>query len=88
MKIRRSRFSDHRADSEDRLVGPGLLNVAARAAVRVDGLSAVAYIRTSIVNPNIYIVEGFPDGLMPQNWAEIYSEEQINDLIAYLLTVQ
>src|SRR5690606_10220391 len=64
----------HRADSEARLIGPGLLNVGTRAETRVEGLSAIEYIRTSIVNPSAYVVESFPDKLMPQNWAEIYSE--------------
>jgi cytochrome c2 len=78
----------HRADSEDRLIGPGLLNVGARAETRVDGTDTVEYIRTSIINPGAYVVETFPDGLMPQNWADIYAEDEINDLIAYLLTLE
>src|SRR5262249_52101262 len=45
----------HRADSELRLVGPGLLNVGIRAQRRVSGLSAVAYLRQSIVQPSAYV---------------------------------
>ncbi len=78
----------HRADSEDRLIGPGLLNVRTRAETRVDGLDAVQYIRTSIIDPGNYVVDGFPDGLMPRNWAAIYAGDPINDLIAYLLSLQ
>ena len=78
----------HRADSEERLIGPGLLIVGARAETRVDGTDTVEYIRTSIINPGAYVVETFPDGLMPQNWADIYAEDEINDLIAYLLTLE
>lgn len=78
----------HRPDSEARLIGPGLLNVGTRAETRIEDLSAVEYIRTSIVNPGAYVVESFPDALMPQNWAEIYVEDEINDLIAYLLTLE
>jgi hypothetical protein len=70
------------------LIGPGLLNVGTRAESRVEGLSAIEYIRTSIVNPGAYVVESFPDELMPQNWAEINAEDEINDLIAYLLTLE
>jgi hypothetical protein len=77
----------HRADSEDRLIGPGLLNIGKRAADRVEGQGALEYIRTSIINPGAYVVETFPDGLMPQNWAEIYAKVEINDIIAYLLTL-
>ncbi len=78
----------HLADSEDRLIGPGLLNISVRADTRIEGLSAVEYIRQSITDPSAYIVESFPDGLMPQNWVEIYNEEEIDDIIAYLMTLQ
>lgn len=78
----------HLVDSEERLIGPGLLNISTRAGTRIEGLSAVEYIQQSITDPSAYIVEGFPDGLMPQNWAEIYSEEEIGDIIAYLMTLQ
>lgn len=77
----------HRVDSEERLIGPGLLNVSIRAETRVAGMSAVDYIHTSIVNPGAFVVDTFPDELMPKNWAEIYSEDDISDLIAYLFTL-
>ena len=47
----------------------------------------VDYIRTSIEHPSAYVVPGFPDHLMPQVYAQILAEEQINDVIAYLLTL-
>jgi cytochrome c2 len=78
----------HWADREDRLIGPGLLNIGSRAATRVEGQNAIQYLYTSIVNPGAYVVEEFPDGLMPQNWTQIYSQQDINDLIAYLLTLK
>lgn len=78
----------HWTDREDRLIGPGLLNIGTRATTRVEGQNAVQYIYTSIVNPGAYVVEDFPDGLMPQNWTQIYSQQEINDIIAYLLTLK
>lgn len=78
----------HRADSEDRLIGPGLLNIGIRAETRVEGQSAIEYLYASIVEPGAYVVDTFPDGLMPQNWAEIYSESEIYDIIAYLTTLR
>lgn len=78
----------HRADSEERLIGPGLLNVSVRAESRVESLDTGQYIYQSIVNPGAYVVDGFPDQLMPQNWADIYSDEEIYDIIAYLFTLQ
>lgn len=77
----------HRTDSEERLIGPGLFNVSIRAESRVAGLDATEYIYQSITNPSTYVVEGFPDRLMPQSWADIYSEEEIYDIIAYLFTL-
>lgn len=59
-----------------------------RAESRVPGISIYAYLHTSIVNPGAFVVPGFPDGLMPRNWAEVYSESEINDLIAYLMTLR
>ncbi len=76
----------HRVDSEERLVGPGLLNVGIRAATRVKGKSAVAYLHDSIVNPSVYVVEGYAD-IMPKTWGKVFTEAQIDDIISYLLTL-
>jgi len=78
----------HHANSEDRLIGPGLLNASARGASRVEGLSAEEYLYISIINPSAFVVPDYPDDLMPKNWAEIYSDEEIFDIIAYLLTLE
>lgn len=76
----------HSATSEARLVGPGLWNVAKRAAARDQ--NPIEYLYTSIANPGSFVVEGYPDHLMPQTWDEIYTEQQIYDLVAYLLSLQ
>ena len=76
----------HYVDREDQLIGPGLLNVSVRAESRVPGMGVYDYLHTSIVDPGAFVVPNFPDGLMPRNWADIYSEQEINDLIAYLMT--
>ncbi|MCI0712371.1 MAG: c-type cytochrome [Chloroflexi bacterium] len=78
----------HRVDSEDTLVGPGMLNIKERAGTRVEGQTAVEYLHNSIVHPDDYVVEGFTAGLMPQTYGDTLSEQQINDLIAYLLTLE
>ena len=70
------------------LLGPGFAGMADRAATRVPGLSAEEYIRQSIVDPAANIVEGnWPeDEVMPTSYAEEYSEQDINDLVAFLMT--
>jgi cytochrome c2 len=78
----------HHVDSEDRLIGPGLLNISTRAETRVEGQTAEEYIHNSIVNPSAFVVPDYPDGLMPQVYADIYSEEDIQDIIAYLFTLK
>lgn len=76
----------HRTDTDDRLVGPGLLHVGSRAGERLADSSAAEYIRTSIVDPDAYIVEGYPN-IMPKNWEQVFTEEQINNLVAYLMSL-
>lgn len=77
----------HYPDKEEQLVGPGMLGLGERAATRVEGLSATEYLRNSILHPSDYVVENFPDLLMPQVYADLFTEEQINNLIAYLKTL-
>jgi len=70
------------------IVGPSQAGLATRAATRVAGMSAADYIHQSIVEPNAHIVEGFAEGLMYQNYATDLTEDQINDLVAYTLTLE
>ena len=69
------------------IIGPSLAGIADRAASRVPGQSAEEYIRNSIVNPGAFVVEGFPDS-MARNLAEQLNSSQIDDLIAFLLTLR
>jgi cytochrome c2 len=47
----------------------------------------IAYLHTSIMDPSAYVVPGFPDDLMPKTYAEIFTQEEIDNLVAYLLTL-
>lgn len=69
-------------------VGPSLAGIATRAATRVPGMSAEEYLRQSILDPDAYVVPGFPKGQMVQNLGEILTDEQIDDLIAFLMTLK
>jgi hypothetical protein len=54
----------------------------------VEGLSAEDYLHQSILEPDAYVVSGFPEGTMPKVWGDVLSDEQVDQLIAYLLTFQ
>ena len=43
------------------------------------------HVRESIVDPNADIEEGFQEGVMPDVYGEQLSEQQLNDLVAFLM---
>ncbi len=67
-------------------VGPELNGIGDRAATRVEGMNAESYIRESIIDPSAHVVEGFQDGLMPQDFGERMRSEELEALVNYLLT--
>jgi cytochrome c2 len=82
-------------DDQESISAPGFKGLADRAATRVPGQSAEEYLRESIVDPGAYIVQGSVEGDwqghsgsrgMPTNYGETLSEQDINDLIAFMLT--
>ncbi len=66
------------------LVGPSLAGVGARAGSTVPGQSARDYLRTSIVDPDAHVVDGFQPGRMPSNWDDVLSDGEIDALVSYL----
>ncbi len=65
--------------------GPSFQGISERAGDRVPEQSAVEYLRQSIVDPSTYVVEGFIDA-MPKSFRILLSEEDIDDLVAFMLT--
>ena len=78
----------HAASGDAVVVGPSLAGIATRGGKRIEGMNAQAYIRDSILNPNAYMVEGFPEGLMPLNLKDEMSPEELDAVVAYLLTLK
>ena len=77
----------HSLEPDVVIVGPSLAGVATRAGERVPDMSAEAYIRQSMLDPGAFVVPGF-ENVMAQNLAEVLNSDQINDLIAFLLTLE
>jgi cytochrome c551/c552/uncharacterized membrane protein len=43
------------------------------------------FIRTSIIDPNAEIADGYPPNVMPQNFGDVMTPDQINGLVQYLI---
>ncbi len=69
------------------IIGPSLAGVATRAKTRVEGLTADEYIQLSILRPGDYVVEGF-NNVMITNFAKELTNEDMNALVAFLLTLK
>ena len=65
--------------------GPALPGMGEVAAERVESMTAEDYLHEAIFDPSVYVVEGYAD-IMPKTFGEQFDEEQINDMIAYILT--
>ncbi len=82
-------------ESQIRLVGPGLWGIYETAESRIAESSdedVVTYVRNSILHPNDYIVPAdnagpYPQNLMPQNYGDIFSDADLNDVVAYTLSL-
>ncbi len=77
----------HSLDDGVVIVGPSHAGIAGRAGTYVAGMSAEDYLRESIREPNAHLVEGFGADIMYQNYATDLTEDQINDMVAYMLTL-
>ena len=77
----------HSISADTVIVGPSLAGIAARGGQRVDGLDARAYVYSSVLQPSDHLVEGFDD-LMPQDLAKKLTGEELDAVVAYVLTLQ
>lgn len=76
----------HSNHDDVRLVGPGLLTVAQRAATRVDGMTASDYLHESIVDPSAFVVAGYIN-MMPKDFGTIYTPQEVDAIVAYLMSL-
>lgn len=66
-------------------IGPSLTTIGTIAATRKPGLEAAAYIKESITSPDAVVTQGFQPGIMPKDFGQKLSAEQIDTLVKYLL---
>lgn len=69
------------------IIGPSVAGVGTRAATQVAGQSVEEYLKESITAPDAYLSEGFPASVMPQSYAQELTAEQIDQLVAFLMTL-
>ena len=93
-------FACHSTTTGVKLVGPSLAGIGATAAQRIadpdyhgTATDAESYIRESIVAPNAYVLAGptyaaSGQSLMPSGFDRALTPKQVDDLVAYLMTLK
>jgi mono/diheme cytochrome c family protein len=61
------------------IVGPSMDGIGNRSA---------EFLRESILDPDANLADGFPAGTMPQVWGDELTDEQVDQLVAYMLTLK
>jgi cytochrome c551/c552 len=69
------------------IVGPSMAGIANRAETRVPGQDSQTYLMTALLQPGDHLVEGYQD-LMPANFGKRLTGEEIDALVAFLLTLE
>jgi cytochrome c551/c552 len=77
----------HALDPEQQMTGPTWFHMADTSVNRVPDQGPALYLYTSILQPNVHIVDGYPQNIMPQNYTDLLSQEDLADMVAYLLTL-
>lgn len=69
----------HSLDAGVVIVGPSMDGIGNRGE---------DYLKESILDPDAKLADGFPAGTMPQVWGDELTSEQVDQLVAYLLTLK
>ena len=78
----------HSLEEGIRIVGPSHAGLGSRAETIVAGQTAADYLKESIINPDAHVTEGFAPGTMYGNYGKELSDEEIDALVAYMLTLE
>lgn len=80
--------SCHALDEDIATFGPILRNMVDVAQVRAPDMNPIDYIREAIVDPNAYVVSGYDANVMYGTYGQDLTDEQINQIIAFILTLE
>ena len=69
----------HAREGTDVIVGPSLAGIGAKGE---------DFIRTAILDTDAEIAEGFTAGIMPKNIKDDLSEQELDQLVKYLMTLK
>jgi mono/diheme cytochrome c family protein len=70
------------------MVGPSMAGIGSRAGSSVAGQSAEEYLLASINAPDEHVTDGFEAGQMPAALADELTDQQKQDLVAYLMSLK
>jgi hypothetical protein len=70
------------------IMGNNLSNIGNRAAVTVPEQDAITYLREAILDPDKYLAGGFQEGIHYREYGQILSDQDVDDLIAYMLSLK
>ena len=80
----------HSADGTTK-VGPTWRGIYGTEVTLADGTTVTVddeFIRESIIDPNAKVVDGFPPSIMPRNYRDTLSDEDIEAITAYIKSLQ
>ena len=83
-------LSCHSIDGSDR-VGPTWKGLAGSTVILSDGSTVTAdaaYVTESIIEPNKMMKEDFSPDVMPQHYGGMLSEQELSDIVAYILSIE
>ena len=78
----------HSLEIDKTLVGPSLAGIGKTAQTNPGGKKAFDFLVESIINPDVTLANRFEAGIMYQDFRNDLTEQQIADLVAYLLSLK
>jgi len=84
----------HSLEKGKTLVGPSMAGIATVAAADIKSAdykgtakTVEEFLKESIVNTDVMVTQGFQPGIMPKTYTKL-SAQEVNDLVAYMLTLK